>query len=152
MFGTNNVKYHLFTLMVFDFHRIRVLVAWVITIKNHVKRWWNGWMPCEQSFSCICQIGNHHVLLWMMPHSNSKDCGRLYIDFLFLLHCFMFWYYISWGFHNIFIVHGNDHGKHIDVGCTMVGLCGVKILSQIFFMHGMCWKHGTYAPWKKSKV
>jgi len=30
MFSTNNVKYHLFTLMVFDFHQIGVLVAWVI--------------------------------------------------------------------------------------------------------------------------
>jgi hypothetical protein len=30
-FGTNDVKYHLFTLMMFDFHHIRVLVAWVIT-------------------------------------------------------------------------------------------------------------------------
>jgi hypothetical protein len=30
-FGTNNVKYHLFTLMAFDFHHTRVLVAWVIT-------------------------------------------------------------------------------------------------------------------------
>jgi len=37
MFGTNDVKYHLFTLMVFDFHRIRVLVAWVITNRK----------PCE---------------------------------------------------------------------------------------------------------
>jgi hypothetical protein len=31
MFGNNDVKYHLFTLMTFDFHCIRVLVAWVIT-------------------------------------------------------------------------------------------------------------------------
>ncbi len=45
---------------------------------------------------------------------------------------------LAWGFHNIFIVHGNDHGKHIDVGGTMARLCGVKILSQFFFMHGMC--------------
>jgi hypothetical protein len=29
-FGTNDVKYHLFTLMPFDFHQIGVLVAWVI--------------------------------------------------------------------------------------------------------------------------
>jgi hypothetical protein len=29
-FGTNNVKYHLFTLMTFDFHRTEVPVAWVI--------------------------------------------------------------------------------------------------------------------------
>jgi hypothetical protein len=31
MFGTNDVKYHLFTLMVFDFHRTGVPIAWVIT-------------------------------------------------------------------------------------------------------------------------
>jgi hypothetical protein len=30
-FGTNDVKFHLFTLMVFDAHRIGVLVAWIIT-------------------------------------------------------------------------------------------------------------------------
>jgi hypothetical protein len=29
-FGTNNVKYHLFTLMAFDFHHTKVLVVWVI--------------------------------------------------------------------------------------------------------------------------
>ncbi len=29
-FGTNDVKYHLFTLMAFDFHRTGVLVVWVI--------------------------------------------------------------------------------------------------------------------------
>jgi len=32
-FGANDVKFHLFTLMVFDAHRIRVPIAWVIT--NH---------------------------------------------------------------------------------------------------------------------
>ncbi len=58
---------------------------------------------------------------------------------------------LTWGFHNIFIVHGKGHGKHTNVGCTMVGLCGVEILSQFFFAHGMCWKHGACAPWKKIK-
>ncbi len=29
-FGNNNVKYHLFTLMAFDFHHIGVPIAWVI--------------------------------------------------------------------------------------------------------------------------
>jgi hypothetical protein len=33
-FGTNNVKYHLFTLMVFDFHCTKV--------DKRVKTWWNG--------------------------------------------------------------------------------------------------------------
>jgi hypothetical protein len=41
---------------------------------------------------------------------------------------------LAWGFHNILIVHG----KHINVGCTMVGLFGVEIMSQFFFVHGMC--------------
>jgi len=78
-------------------------------------------MPCGQSFSHICQIGNHFISLWMMPH---------------IVLCFGST--LAWGFHNIFIVHGKCHGKHIKVGCTMVGLCGVEILSQIFFVHGMC--------------
>jgi hypothetical protein len=30
-FGINDVKFHLFTLMVFDAHHIGVLVAWIIT-------------------------------------------------------------------------------------------------------------------------
>ncbi len=29
-FGTNDVKFHLFTLMVFDAHCIRMLIAWII--------------------------------------------------------------------------------------------------------------------------
>jgi hypothetical protein len=85
-----------------------------------------------------------------MPHKNSEHYGRLYIDFLFTFYIVLcFGTTLTWGFQNIFIVHGKHHGKHIDVGCTMVGLCGVKIMSQFFFTHGMCWKHGVYAPWKK---
>jgi hypothetical protein len=96
-------------------------------------------MHYMQNFSHICQIGNHHVSLWMMPHKNSKHCNRLYID-LFIFCCFVlcFGTTLAWGFHNIFIVHGKGHGKHIDVGCTMAGLCGVEIFSQFFFVHGMC--------------
>jgi len=30
-FDTNDVKFHLFTLMVFDVHHTRMLVAWIIT-------------------------------------------------------------------------------------------------------------------------
>ncbi len=55
---------------------------------------------------------------------------------------------LAQGFHNIFIVHG----KHTNVGCTMAGLYGIEIMSQIFFAHGMCWKHGTCAPWRKSNI
>ncbi len=34
----------------------------------------------------------------------------------------------------------------------MVGLCGVEILSQFFFAHGMCWKHGVCALLKKLRI
>jgi phosphatidylserine decarboxylase len=36
-FGTNDVKYHLLTLMVFDLHHTRVPITWVIT----------SWQTCE---------------------------------------------------------------------------------------------------------
>ncbi len=84
-------------------------------------------MPYGQSFSHICQIGDHHVSLWMMPHKGFEHCSRLQIDFCFWLHCLKTipkFFYL--GFHNIFIVHGVGHGKHLDVGCTMAGLCGSK--------------------------
>jgi hypothetical protein len=33
-FGTNDVKFHLFTLIVFDAHHTGVLVAWIITSRQ----------------------------------------------------------------------------------------------------------------------
>jgi hypothetical protein len=36
-FGTNDMKFHLFTLMGFDDHRIGVLLAWIITNKQIVE-------------------------------------------------------------------------------------------------------------------
>jgi hypothetical protein len=36
-FGTNNVKYHLFTLTEFDFDHTKVLVDWVITSRKTCK-------------------------------------------------------------------------------------------------------------------
>jgi hypothetical protein len=84
-------------------------------------------MPYKQTFYRICQIGDHHVSLWMMPHKNSKHCGRLYTDFLFFVYIVLcFSTMLALRFHNIFIIHGKGHGKHTDVGCTMVGLCGLK--------------------------
>jgi hypothetical protein len=85
MFGTNNVKYHLFTLMAFDFHRIGVPVVWVIM----------SWQTCEDlvewlsaiqaSYSCIWHIGNHHVSLRMMPLKNFEHCNSYTLIFLFFI-------------------------------------------------------------------
>jgi hypothetical protein len=61
-------------------------------------------MPYGQSFSHICQIGNHHVSLWMMPHKSFEHCSRLYIDFCFWLHCLNMIPKIFYlGFHNILL-------------------------------------------------
>ncbi len=129
MFGTNNVKYHLFTLMAFDFHHIGVPVVWVImswqTCEDFVE-----WLSAIQaSYFCICHIGNHHVSLRVMPFKNFEHCNRLYIDF-FIFCCIglCFGIMLAGGSHNIFIVHG----KHINVGCTMAGLCKVEILFEFF--------------------
>jgi hypothetical protein len=49
-FSTNDVKFHLFTLMLFDAHRIEVLVAWIITsyqTYDDLVEWPN---PLKQSF------------------------------------------------------------------------------------------------------
>ncbi len=35
-FGTNDMKFHLFTLMAFDDHRTGVLLAWIITSRQIV--------------------------------------------------------------------------------------------------------------------
>jgi hypothetical protein len=58
-------------------------------------------------------------------------------DFLFFV-ALSYVLVLTWGFHNIFIVHGKGHGKHTDVGCAMARLCGVEIMSHFFFVHDMC--------------
>jgi hypothetical protein len=44
-FDTNDVKFHLFTLMVLDAHRTGMLVAWIITSRqtcNDLVEWFNS--------------------------------------------------------------------------------------------------------------
>jgi len=105
-------------------------LSWV---SKHVKTWWNGWVPFGQSYFHICHIGNHHVSLWTMFLKNFKHCNRLYIFFIFCCIVLCFDTTLTWGFHNIFIVHG----KHTNVGCTMARLFGVKILPN-FSLHMAC--------------
>jgi hypothetical protein len=56
IFGTNIVKYHLFTLMAFDFHRTWVLVVWVIM----------SWQTCEDLVEWLSAL--RAKLLSHMPH------------------------------------------------------------------------------------
>ncbi len=49
-FGTNDVKFHLFTLMVFDAHRTRVLVTWIITSRQTCDDLVEWLIPLKTSF------------------------------------------------------------------------------------------------------
>ncbi len=65
--------------------------------------------------------------------------------YLFLLHCRKTIHGIFHiGFHNIFIVHVEGHGKHTDVGCTMARLCGSKSCPN-FSLHMACVKSMAFA-------
>jgi hypothetical protein len=55
-FGTNNVKYHLFTLMAFDFHYTRVPIVWVIM----------SWQTCGNLVVWLSAL--QEKLLSRMPH------------------------------------------------------------------------------------
>jgi hypothetical protein len=56
MVGTNDVKYHLFTLMVFDFHQIGVPVTWVIM----------NWQTCEDLVEWLSAL--RAKLIFHMPN------------------------------------------------------------------------------------
>jgi hypothetical protein len=67
-FGTNDMKFHLFTLMGFDDHHTCVLLAWIITSRQtiHDLIEWLNKIICYHT----CHIGNHHVFSLMMHLEN----------------------------------------------------------------------------------
>ncbi len=90
----------------------------------------------------------------IMFHCEWCPIGTLSImvgctSFFYLLQCLMFWYNVRWGFHNISIVHG----KHTDVGCTMVGLCGNLVPIFLFAWHVLkAWRLCSMEKIKDLKV
>ncbi len=69
MFGANNVKYHLFTLTVFYFHRIGVPVIWVIT----------SWQTCEDSVGWLSAMWANifsHMPHWKPLHFIVDDAPQ----------------------------------------------------------------------------
>ncbi len=75
-FNTNDVKFHLFTLMVFDAHRIGVLVAWIITSQqtnNDLVEWL---IPLKTKLLRKNLSGNLHVSSLIMFHKTYEHCGE----------------------------------------------------------------------------
>ncbi len=78
-FGTNDAKYHLFTLMSFAIHHTRVPLTWITTSSQIVDDLIQTKQKCCQS----CLIGDQVASLLMMP---LKSCGHYneYQSYLFL--------------------------------------------------------------------
>jgi len=89
---TTNVKFHLFTSMVFDAHHIGLDHQKSINIRR-----FGGMVNSPKGKTLIktCSIGNHLVLLLMMPHKITSNMvnGLFYFHpFQFLFNLFMFAY------------------------------------------------------------
>jgi hypothetical protein len=69
-FGTNDMKFHPFTLMGFDDHRMGVPLAWIITSKQTIEDLIKWLKPLKIRCCHTCHIGNHHVFSLMMHHMN----------------------------------------------------------------------------------
>ncbi len=77
-FGTNDVKFHLFTLMVFDAHHIGMLVVWIITSHQTCNDLVEWLIPLNFFFKGKTPNGNLHVSSLMMIHKNYKHCNEFY--------------------------------------------------------------------------
>jgi phosphatidylserine decarboxylase len=82
-FSTNDVKFHLFTLMVFDAHRIGVSIAWIITscqTRDDLVEWL---IPLKAKLFKETLNGNLRVSLLMMLHKNYEHCDEFYFHYTF---------------------------------------------------------------------
>jgi hypothetical protein len=66
-FGTNDTKFHLFTLMAFDDHRTGVHLAWIIINRQTIQDLIEWLKSLKNKIIHTCHIENHHVF-WLMMH------------------------------------------------------------------------------------
>jgi hypothetical protein len=71
-FSTNDVKFHLFTLMVFDAHRIGMLVAWIITSHQTCNDLVEWSIPLKTKFLRKNPKWKPHVSSLMMFHKSYE--------------------------------------------------------------------------------
>jgi hypothetical protein len=65
-FGTNDMKFHLFTLMGFDDHRMGVPLAWIITNRQTFQGLIKWLKPLKDKMLSHMPHWNHHVFSLMM--------------------------------------------------------------------------------------
>jgi hypothetical protein len=78
-FGILDMKFHLFMLMVFDAHHIKMLVTWIIISHETCNDLVESLPPLNlQSLKTTCISGNLHVSSFMMIHKTCEHCGKFY--------------------------------------------------------------------------
>jgi len=78
-FSIIGMKFHLFMLMVFDAHHIKVLVTWIIISHQTCNDLVESLTPLNlQSLKRTCIGGNLHVSSFMMIHKTCEHCGESY--------------------------------------------------------------------------
>jgi hypothetical protein len=82
-FGTNDVKFHLFTLMVFDAHYTRVPIAWIITSCQTCDDLVEWLIPLKTKFLRKNPKWNLRVSSLMMLHKNYEHWGEFYFHSTF---------------------------------------------------------------------
>ncbi len=69
-FGTNDMKFQIFTLIGFDDHHMSIPLAWIITSRQIVQDLIEWLKPLKKKCYHTSHIGNHHVFLLMMHLKN----------------------------------------------------------------------------------
>ncbi len=69
-FGTNDMKFHLFTLMGFDDHRTGVPLTWIITSRQTVQDLIEWLKALKEKMLSHIHIRNHRVFSLMMHLKN----------------------------------------------------------------------------------
>jgi hypothetical protein len=91
IFGTNHIKFHLFTLMVFDDFRNDVPIAWVITSRQ--KRRFNPMVygvVCESDYSSTRMAFKLFYRWWCNLRTECYKVRNIPVRLFFCFHLFLF--------------------------------------------------------------
>jgi hypothetical protein len=96
-----------------------------------------------QNLYRTCQIQNHFVSLWMMPHMDYMHYNELYFVSTFQLFCHKCGVWLK--LRTLRMLQCKDVP-------FMLTLCGTETMCQISFALNKWWKLGAYDLWRKSRM
>jgi hypothetical protein len=155
-FGTNDMKFHLFTLMGFDDHRTGVPLAWIITSRQTVQDLIEWLKPLkEKMLSHMPHWKPSCFLVDDAPQELKALRLVLYLvsTLCLFLKCFLISFIKFLITSNAFyvVLTPSTHGDFIAY-VSLLGSYGVWTRFPSTFVVGMFSKHGAYVVLKKSKM